>query len=56
MAPEQIQGRPRTAIDQYALAITVYQWFSGNPPFQGNASEIIAQHLGALVPALRTSR
>ncbi|GHO99601.1 hypothetical protein KSF_096490 [Reticulibacter mediterranei] len=54
MAPEQIQGKPRPASDQYALAITVYQWLSGTLPFQGSAVEIIAQHLGVPVPPLRT--
>ncbi len=54
MAPEQIQGKPRPASDQYALAITVYQWLSGALPFQGSAVEIIAQHLGVPVPSLRS--
>lgn len=50
MAPEQIQGRPRPASDQYALAVTVYQWLSGSLPFQGSSTELIAQHL-AVMPA-----
>ncbi|HET8846872.1 MAG TPA: serine/threonine-protein kinase [Ktedonobacteraceae bacterium] len=50
MAPEQIQGKPRPASDQYALAVTVYQWLTGNLPFQGSASEIIAQHLAVMPP------
>jgi serine/threonine protein kinase len=45
MAPEQIQAHPRPASDQYALGIVVYQWLSGELPFQGSASEIIAKHL-----------
>ena len=36
MAPEQIQGYPRPASDQYALGIVVYQWLSGGCPFQGD--------------------
>src|SRR5260370_1800843 len=32
MAPEQIQGKPRPAIDQYALRIVVYEWLAGEPP------------------------
>ncbi|SRR5579884_705418 len=54
MAPEQIQGKPRRESDQYALAVTVYQWLSGEAPFQGSTSEIIAQHLAATPPPLRS--
>lgn len=28
-APEQIQGHPRPASDQYALGVVVYEWLSG---------------------------
>lgn len=52
MAPEQIQGRPRAASDQYALAIVIYQWVCGTLPFQGATTEIIAQHLAAAPPPL----
>ena len=38
MAPEQIQGQPRAACDQYALAVTAYHWFSGRMPFEGSFS------------------
>jgi serine/threonine protein kinase len=55
MAPEQIQGKPRPQSDQYALAVTVYQWLTGKLPFVGSSAEIIAQHLGAPPPPLRTS-
>ncbi len=53
MAPEQIQGRPRPASDQYALGIVVYEWLSGSPPFGGSISEIIGQHMFATPPLLR---
>src|SRR3989440_4111720 len=36
MAPEQLHGRARFASDQYALGIIVYEWLSGNRPFQGS--------------------
>ena len=53
MAPEQIQGKPRPASDQYALGIVVYEWLSGTPPFQGAAFELFGQHLHASPPSLR---
>lgn len=51
MAPEQIQGKARPASDQYALAVTVYHWLAGTFPFYGSSTEIIAQHLGRVVPS-----
>jgi ABC-type transport system substrate-binding protein/tRNA A-37 threonylcarbamoyl transferase component Bud32 len=50
MAPEQIEGHPRAASDQYALAIVVYEWVCGERPFEGSASEVMAQQLS--VPPL----
>lgn len=44
MAPEQIQAHPRPASDQYALGITVYEWLSGNRPFEGAYTEIAIKH------------
>ncbi len=37
MAPEQIQGRPRPASDQYSLAVVVYEWLMGMKPFSGSS-------------------
>lgn len=54
MAPEQIQGKPLPASDQYALAVVVYEWLCGTPPFIGTSAEIAAQHLVTPPPALRT--
>lgn len=52
MAPEQFQGKPRTASDQYALAVVVYEWLRGTLPFQGSFSEIASQHLFVPPPPL----
>jgi len=35
MAPEQLDGKPRAASDQYALAIVIYEWLTGRCPFVG---------------------
>src|SRR5438045_9792108 len=45
MAPEQFQGKPRFASDQYALGIVVYEWLTGDRPFQGSVLEIATQQL-----------
>ncbi len=39
MSPEQIQGRPRPAGDQYSLGIVVYEWLTGDRPFHGSFIE-----------------
>jgi serine/threonine protein kinase/tetratricopeptide (TPR) repeat protein len=52
MAPEQIQGRPRRASDQYALGLVVYEWLCGDRPFHGSLSEIVVQQLQAPPPPL----
>ncbi len=52
MAPEQFQGKPRPASDQYALGVVVYEWISGRLPFDGPYREIALQHLLAEPPPL----
>jgi predicted ATPase/DNA-binding CsgD family transcriptional regulator/tRNA A-37 threonylcarbamoyl transferase component Bud32 len=47
MAPEQIQGQPSLASDQYALAVLVYEWLCGHLPFEGTVAELTSQHLFA---------
>ncbi len=54
MAPEQIQGKPRVASDQYALGVVVYEWLSGSRPFDGSFNEVCSQHLFTSPPSLRT--
>ena len=53
MAPEQMQGHPRKASDQYSLATVVYEWLTGHPPFLGSFTEVAAGHIFAAVPSLR---
>jgi eukaryotic-like serine/threonine-protein kinase len=53
MAPEQLQGKPRPASDQYALGIVLYEWLSGDRPFQGSVLEIATQHMLKPPPPLR---
>lgn len=54
MAPEQIRGKPRRESDQYALAVTVYEWLCGERPFKGTVAEITAKHLSVPPPPLHT--
>ena len=54
MAPEQLQGQPCPASDQYALAIVVYEWLCGRCPFEGSSSmEVAMQHLSHTPQPLR---
>ena len=53
MAPEQIQGQPCPASDQYALGVVVYEWLCGKRPFRGSLAEIASQHLSVRPPSLR---
>jgi predicted ATPase/DNA-binding NarL/FixJ family response regulator len=53
LAPEQLQGRSQPASDQYSLAIVVYEWLCGAPPFQGSALEIAVKHLTITPQPLR---
>ncbi len=54
MAPEQFQGKPRPASDQYALAVMVYEWLTGDCPFHGSFVEIASQHLFTPPPPLQS--
>src|SRR6266700_4160945 len=54
MSPEQLQGKPCPASDQYALGVVVYKLLTGDTPFHGNDREIAEQHLYATPPRLRS--
>ena len=45
MAPEQLEGEPSRASDQYALGVVAYEWFCGSLPFNGTNRGIAIQHL-----------
>ncbi|WP_376797368.1 serine/threonine-protein kinase [Thermogemmatispora sp.] len=53
MAPEQIQAHPRPESDQYALAVVLYEWLAGAPPFVGSFAEVAARHCTVAPPPLR---
>lgn len=52
MAPEQLQGKPQPASDQYALGIMAYEWLSGERPYNGSFVEIASQHVLSTPPLL----
>lgn len=54
MPPEQLQGRPRFASDQYALAIASYEWLCGERPFNGTFMEVVSQQVLSAPPSLCT--
>ena len=53
MAPEQVEGHPRPASDQYSLAVVIYEWLTGSRPFHGSYQEIAVQHAVAAPQPLR---
>ncbi len=54
MAPEQLQGKPRAASDQYSLGIVVYEWLCGSLPFNGsNYLQMAVHHLNTSPQPLR---
>jgi serine/threonine protein kinase len=51
MAPEQIAGQPADArADVYAAGIVFFEMLSGSPPFRGQESEILRQHVMEELP------
>jgi len=57
MAPEQSEGRAATeATDLYALALVLYEGFSGVHPVRGSTPAATARRIGALVAPLERRR
>ena len=52
MPPEQLQGKPTFASDQYALAVVTYEWLCGKRPFAGDAWALFHQHMYVPPPPL----
>ena len=53
VAPEQLEGQPVAASDQYSLGVVVYEWLCGELPFSGSVNEIARQHMSTPPPPLR---
>ncbi len=51
--PEQWDGNPTFASDQYALGITTYEWLCGERPFRGDPWALEYQHKEVAPPSLR---
>ncbi len=51
MAPEQWNGYPVSATDQYALAIMAYLLLTKQYPFKGSMQQVMRQHLDIHPPA-----
>src|SRR5258708_2869711 len=52
IAPEQIEGNPCFASDQYSLGIVVYEWLCGVRPFNGSPLELSMKHRSIEPPPL----
>lgn len=57
MSPEQCAGQPLDArSDIYSLAVITHHVLAGQPPFGGDTTALISQHLTATPPSLRIVR
>ncbi len=57
MAPEQAEGARATgSSDVYALALSLYEAWTGSNPVRGQSPAATARRLGAPIPPLRTRR
>jgi len=53
MAPEQFEGTAGPESDQYALAVMIYQFLAGRPPFEGEPMRLMHQHITMEPPPIR---
>ncbi len=53
-APEQIHKRATPASDQFALAVLLYFWLSGRPPYLGSSDEVEQLKLTEKITPLST--
>ncbi len=51
MAPEQWEGHPTYASDQYALAVMAYELLVGRAPFEGRLESIMFKHVNIVPPS-----
>ncbi len=51
-APEQFEGTAEPESDQYALAVMIYYFLAGRPPFEGEPMRLMHQHLTAEPPPI----
>ncbi len=56
MAPEQLEGYPVKASDQYSLAVMTYEWISGTVPFMGRSFQEHVEKVLREPPPLLTAR
>jgi serine/threonine protein kinase len=54
VAPEQIEGHPVPASDQYSLAVMTYELLAGRLPFTGAVAEVALKHLREEPPPPRS--
>ncbi|HTK10996.1 MAG TPA: serine/threonine-protein kinase, partial [Ktedonobacteraceae bacterium] len=54
MSPEQWEGRPVPASDQYSLAVMAFQLLTGQLPFRGGPGQVMHQHFNAQPPVPST--
>ncbi len=53
ISPERLRGQPCSASDQYALAVTIYEWLSGEFPFD-NQKDILSKPPASLCQKIPT--